>query len=135
VATLAAQDIIEFLKESINAGNRVLFQSRQKSIGESIAADVYDDVIGFIPFVGDAISNVPRTAIAGSQADEEAIFLHGIDTIIGSIPVIGDIIDIFLPANTALKLLECSRTNNKAECLVPADSFERKTLALLERYS
>jgi hypothetical protein len=117
----------------IEAGNRILFAPRQNSIGEAIVADLYDDVIGIIPFIGDAVGNGSRTAIAKSHGDEEAAFFHGLDLILGVVPEIGDVAGALLPANQILymrKAPDCLggsklERDKIMECMFPNDSLER----------
>jgi hypothetical protein len=120
------------IRDLIDAGNRILFAPRQNSLGEALIADAYDIVVDIVPFIGDVLASGSRTAIAKSQGDEEAAFLHGVDLVIGVIPVVGDIGNVAIPANTILyarQTAKCRSSGKSIEnCLFPEDSLERKML-------
>lgn len=124
-------DILNAASTFSRAVQRTLFEARQKTFGESIVADVYDDILDIFPVVGEIIGEGPRILDAAAKKDDVAIIAHTVDAAIGEIPGIGFIIDLFLPVNTILRYSDyatCAQTNNTEECLFPPGTVERDIL-------
>jgi hypothetical protein len=130
--SLLPKGSVNTLQELVDSGNRILFAPRQHSLGEALTADLYDVAIDFIPFVGDVLANGSRTAIAKSQGDDEAAFIHGIDLLVGVVPYVGDVGNIFIPSNTILFARQAAKCRSSGkdlrDCLFPEDSIERRIL-------
>jgi hypothetical protein len=121
------------VKDLFGAANRVLFESRQKTFVESIIADLYDDVIGIIPEIGDIIGSGPRIVDALAKQDVEATLVHSTDLIVGIFYPVGYIIDLVVPGNTILKALEyyrCMEKDTQNNCLYPEGSVEKDLMSL-----
>lgn len=134
---LQPTEIISDVQKFARATNRILFGARQNSLGESIAADIYDEVIGLIPFVGDIAANGSRATLAQANGDHAAAAAHGVDFAIGLVPVIGDIADAFFPANTLLYAREMQKCHAGGkpvrQCLYKEDSLESTILSRMRR--
>jgi len=120
----------------VGSANRILFKSRQYTLGESILADIYDDIIGIIPFLGDLISYGNRVQDAIARDDTEAATIQGANFFTGLIPEVGDAIDAFFPANTLLKtheMFDCAKAGNKPlDCAFPEGSIERNIFSFIK---
>jgi hypothetical protein len=130
LSTLLPKNISPFLQSP----ERILFKSEQKTFGEAIAADIYDDLIGLIPLLGDLVGSGPRVVDAISDENILATAVHGVDLGLGLIPYpFGEILDIIVPANTilkAIKYVECLNKDSELNCAYPQGSIER---LLIER--
>lgn len=119
-------DISSKISKSVE---RVFLKSRQKTFVESISADVYDDIIGILPVVGDVIENGPRIADAVSSKDTLATIVHGADAVITIVPGIGGVLNLLFPTNTILQIMEYGSCKASGEsdidCLFPDGSIER----------
>jgi hypothetical protein len=105
--------------------DRITLKARQKTLGEAIIADLYDDLIGIVPIAGDALENGPRIGDAIQTKDNVAAIAHGTDALLTIVPGIGTILN-FIPTNSLLKLMELTECNGElSDCLFPEDSIER----------
>ena len=122
----------EIIKDVFKAANRILFESRQNTCGESILADIYDDIVGIIPEIGNIVGSGPRILDAMSKEDIEATLVHSTDLIAGLFYPVGYFIDLVVPGNTILKSLSyyrCLEKDTKYNCLFPDHTIERSIVA------
>lgn len=85
--------------------NNIVAGGEQVDLVDALLADLSDAV----PLIGDVFSGVRTAQILskpGVQHREQKATLMAIDTAVGIIPVVGDIIDLLLPSNTIIYLVD-----------------------------
>lgn len=83
--------------------DQLFFGSTGKTLFDAVNADMVDNIVGLVPFLGD-LFELPRVSDALKKSEDQyrgpKTLLFGLDTVIGIVPFIGDAADILLPANT-----------------------------------
>ena len=130
MANIVEYKLKKIIKAVASSPERVFFKSEQKTFGESISADIYDDLIGIIPLLGDIVGSGPRVVDAISDENVLGVAVHGTDLVLGLIPYpFGEILDVLIPANTILKTIRYSECKDSAfNCLFPEGSIEREVI-------
>jgi hypothetical protein len=127
-----AADLFPKLGASIE---RIIFKARQHTIGEAIWADIYDNIVGFVPVAGTVIGNGPRINDAVASKDAVAGIVHAADAALVEIPSVGMILDLIIPANLIVQADSYVRCMEKGgepfDCFYPKGTFERDVIDMV----
>jgi hypothetical protein len=130
-----AGDVADLFPKLGASVERILFKARQKTFGEAVLADIYDNIIGFVPTVGTIIGNGPRVNDAVASKDIVAGTVHTADAALVELPGVGMILDLVIPANTIVKAeeyLQCIQQGKKAfDCAFPKGAFDRDVFDMM----
>jgi len=129
-------DLLKLGSDASRAADRILFRAHQKTFGEAFLADTYDDVLDFIPIVGDIVGSGPRLLDATASKDELATIVRTANSAVGIIPVFGFFADLLFPASGIITYVDyqnCIKNgSSNEECLFPKETIERDIMELVK---